>query len=39
MEYYSEWNNALYTNMDEPEDYHTKGSKSESERQMLDYII
>ena len=28
-----EWNNAIYRNMDELKDYHTKWSKSEGERQ------
>ena len=30
-----EWNNAIYSNMDGPRDYHTKWSKSEMERQIL----
>ena len=38
VEYYSaikkEWNNAIYSNMDGPRDYHTKWSKSERERQI-----
>ena len=38
MEYYSplkeEWNNAFYSNMDGPRDYHTKRSKSDRERQI-----
>ena len=38
MEYYSaikkEWNNAICSNMDGPGDYHTKWSKSDSERQI-----
>ena len=38
MEYNSaikrEWNNAIYSNMDGPRDYHTKWSKSEKERQI-----
>ena len=38
VEYYSaikkEWNNAIYSNMDGPRDYHTKWSKSERERQV-----
>ena len=29
-----EWNNAIYSNMDGPRDYHTKQSKSEKERQI-----
>ena len=29
-----EWNNAICSNMDGPRDYHTKWSKSETERQM-----
>ena len=29
-----EWNNAIYSNMDGPRDYHTKWSKSEKERQI-----
>ena len=29
-----EWNNAICNNMDGPRDYHTKGSKSERERQI-----
>ena len=36
MEYYSaikkEWNNAICSNMDGPGDYHTKWSKSDTER-------
>ena len=28
------WNNAIYNNMDEPRDYHTKWSKWERERQI-----
>ena len=42
MEYYSavkkEWNNAIWSNMDGPRDYHTKWSKSERERQIPHYI-
>ena len=38
MEYYSvmkkEWNNAIWSNIDGPRDYHTKWSKSERERQI-----
>ena len=38
MEYYSaikrEWNNVIFSNMDEPRDYHAKWSKSERERQI-----
>ena len=29
-----EWNNAICSNVDGPRDYHTKGSKSERERQI-----
>ena len=29
-----EWNNAIYSNMDGPRDYHTKWSKPDRERQM-----
>ena len=29
-----EWNNAIYSNIDGPRDYHTKWSKSERERQI-----
>ena len=29
-----DWNNAFYSNMDGPSDYHTEQSKSERERQM-----
>ena len=29
-----EWNNAIYSNMDRPRDYHTKWSKSGRERQI-----
>ena len=29
-----EWNNDIYSNMDEPRDYHTKWSKSDKERQI-----
>ena len=29
------WNNAIWSNMDELRDYHTKESKSERERQIL----
>ena len=38
MQYYSaikkEWNNAIYSNMDGPRDYHTKWTNSERERQI-----
>ena len=38
MQYYSaikkEWNNAIWSNMDGPRDYHTKWNKSERERQI-----
>ena len=37
MEYYlaiKQWNNAISSNMDGPGDYHTKGSKSDRERQI-----
>ena len=38
VKYYSaikkEWNNATCSNMDGPRDYHTKGSKSDRERQI-----
>ena len=38
VEYYSaikeEWNNAIYSNMDGPRDYHTKWNKSDRERQI-----
>ena len=37
MEYYSaikRWNNAICSNMDATRDYHTKWSKSETERQV-----
>ena len=27
-----EWNNAVFSNMDEPKDYHTKYSKSEKDK-------
>ena len=33
-----EWNNAIYSNMDGPRDYHTKWSKSDGERQ-ISYVI
>ena len=33
-----EWNNAIYSNMDGPRDYHTKWSKSDRERQILNDI-
>ena len=37
MKYYSvikkEWSNAIYNNMDEPRDHHTKWTKSDRERQ------
>ena len=29
-----EWNSAIFSNMDEPRDYHTKFSKSYRERQI-----
>ena len=29
-----EWNNAIFSNMDGPRDYHTKWSKSDRERQI-----
>ena len=29
-----EWNNAIYSNMDGPRDYHTKWSKPDRERQI-----
>ena len=29
-----EWNNAIFSNMNEPRDYHTKWSKSHRERQI-----
>ena len=29
-----EWNNAIYSNMDGPRDYHTKWNKSARERQI-----
>ena len=29
-----EWNNAIWSNMDGPRDYHTKWSKSDRERQI-----
>ena len=29
-----EWNDAIFSNMDGPRDYHTKWSKSERERQI-----
>ena len=39
MEYYSvikkEWNNAIYSNMDGPRDYHTKWSKSDKDKYHL----
>ena len=31
-----EWNNAIYSNMGVPGDYHTKWSKSDRERQIDD---
>ena len=34
-----EWNNAIFSNMDEPRDYHIKWSKSERETQMSYDII
>ena len=37
-----EWNNAIYSNMDGPRDYHTRWSKSDKERQTpddMDYKI
>ena len=43
MEYYSaikkEWNNAFYSTMDGPRDYHTVWSKSYIERQISYDII
>ena len=30
---WKEWNNAMYSNVDEARDYHTKWRKSERERQ------
>lgn len=38
MEYYlpiKEWNIAICSNMGEPRDYYTKGSKSDRKRQIL----
>ena len=36
MEYYSvikkEWNNAIFSNMDRPRDYHSKLSKSDKDK-------
>ena len=29
-----EWNNAIFSNIDGPRDYHTKWSKSDRERQI-----
>ena len=37
-----EWNNATYSNMDRPKDYHAKWSQSERERQIpydVTYIL
>ena len=34
MEYYSEWNNAIHSNMDATRDYHTEWNKSEREEQV-----
>ena len=31
-----EWNNAIYSNIDGPRDYHTKWSKSGREGQIYD---
>ena len=40
MDYYSaikiEWNNAIWSNMDRPGNYHTKWSKSDKVRQIDD---
>ena len=30
-----EWNNAIYSNMNKPRDYHTQWNKSDRERQIL----
>ena len=30
----NKWNNAIYSNMDGPRDYHTKWSKPDRERQI-----
>ena len=41
MEYYSaikKWNNAIFSNMDGPRDYHTKWSKSDKDRYMISLI-
>ena len=40
MKYYSvwmmkEWNNAIYSNMDGPGDYHSKWSKSEKDKHHI----
>ena len=33
-----EWNNAIWSNMDGPRDYHTKRSKSERDKYMLSHV-
>ena len=34
-----EWNNAIYSNMDGPKDYHTKWSKSEKDKYYIISLI
>ena len=34
-----EWNKAIWRNMNGPRDYHTKWSKSDSERQISNDVI
>ena len=34
LSHWKEWNNAIYSNMDGPGDYHTQWSKSDRERQI-----
>ena len=42
MDYFSaikkEWNNAIFSNMNEPRDYHTKSSKTEKDKYMISLI-
>ena len=34
LSHLKEWNNAIWSNMEAPGDYHTKWSKSDRERQI-----
>ena len=39
LHHVKEWNNTICSNMDGPEDYHTKWSKSDRERQTSYDIV